>query len=296
MSAVKYLLAISFVAMLFACGGSTEKPVAGPRAPIQEVQPRADRQEPVDRKALAIAPVSADHSDTGLAWQVLFPGSGSEHPGRYSTVRVHYTGWTSDGRVFDSSRTRGRPAEFVLDQVIAGWTEGVQLMVVGEERRFWIPAELAYGRDARPGAPEGDLTFDVELLAILFTPNVPSVPADVAEPGADAVRTPSGLAYKTLVEGDGKHPKRGDMVRIDFTGWSTSGTMFETTLAKRDGQSVFILGHAMKGWLEGIQLMRVGGTTRFWIPPNLALGDNPPPPHPKGTMVFDVYLAGIEDQ
>ena len=70
----------------------------------------------------------------------------------------------SDGKSFDSSRARGRPASFRLDRVIAGWQEGVQLMVEGETTRFWIPAELAYGN--KPGRPQGMLIFDVELISI----------------------------------------------------------------------------------------------------------------------------------
>ena len=82
-------------------------------------------------------------------------------------VTVHYTGWTTDGKMFDSSVTRGEPATFPLDQVIAGWTEGVQLMVVGETRRFWIPEALAYDgqRD-----PRGMLVFDVELISFSRRP------------------------------------------------------------------------------------------------------------------------------
>jgi peptidylprolyl isomerase len=79
---------------------------------------------------------------------------------------VHYTGWTTDGKMFDSSVARGEPATFPLNGVIKGWTEGVQLMVVGEKRRFWIPGNLAYDNSPRPGAPKGMLVFDVELLAI----------------------------------------------------------------------------------------------------------------------------------
>jgi peptidylprolyl isomerase len=79
-------------------------------------------------------------------------------------VTVHYTGWTTDGQMFDSSVTRGEPATFQLSQVIAGWTEGVQLMTEGEKARFWIPQELAY--KGQPGAPAGTLVFDVELLKI----------------------------------------------------------------------------------------------------------------------------------
>ena len=76
---------------------------------------------------------------------------------------MHYTGWTTDGKMFDSSVARGEPASFALNGVIAGWTEGVQMMVVGEKRRFWIPAHLAYeGKDG----PQGMLVFDIELIKI----------------------------------------------------------------------------------------------------------------------------------
>ena len=78
-------------------------------------------------------------------------------------VTVHYTGWTTDGKMFDTSKDSTKPVTFPLDRVIAGWTEGVQLMVVGEKRRFWIPEALAY-RGQRD--PKGMLVFDVELLKI----------------------------------------------------------------------------------------------------------------------------------
>ncbi len=79
---------------------------------------------------------------------------------------MHYTGWTIKGEKFDSSRDNGQPATFTLDRVIRGWTEGVQMMVEGEERRFWIPAELAYGESPAGGKPGGMLVFDIELVRI----------------------------------------------------------------------------------------------------------------------------------
>ena len=113
-----------------------------------------------------VAAPAADATVTasGLATRVLTPGSGSEHPRANSRVRVHYSGWTTDGQMFDSSVARNEPIAFGLDQVIAGWTEGVQLMVEGEKRRLWIPERLAY-RGQR-GAPQGMLVFDVELIKI----------------------------------------------------------------------------------------------------------------------------------
>ena len=112
---------------------------------------------------VAAPPADAETTASGLASKVLEAGSGSVNPTATSNVTVHYTGWTTDGRMFDSSVARGQPSMFPLNRVIRGWTEGVQLMVVGEKRRFWIPEELAYGgrRD-----PRGMLVFDVELIAI----------------------------------------------------------------------------------------------------------------------------------
>jgi FKBP-type peptidyl-prolyl cis-trans isomerase len=113
---------------------------------------------------VAAPPTDATVTPSGLASRCLEAGTGTKHPGPRSKVRVHYSGWTTDGKMFDSSVSRGEPISFGLNQVIAGWTEGVQLMVEGEKRRLWIPEPLAYG--GRPGAPAGMLVFDVELIRI----------------------------------------------------------------------------------------------------------------------------------
>lgn len=113
---------------------------------------------------VAAPPADAETTASGLASKVVEAGSGTEHPGPTSTVTVHYTGWHTNGEMFDSSVARGAPSSFPLNRVIRGWTEGVQLMVTGEKRRFWIPEALAYG--GRPGYPAGMLVFDVELISI----------------------------------------------------------------------------------------------------------------------------------
>ena len=116
---------------------------------------------------VAAPPADADTTASGLAHKVLEAGSGTQHPGPRSNVVVHYTGWLTDGTMFDSSVARGEPIAFPLSAVIPGWTEGVQLMVVGEKRRFWIPGNLAYGSRGGPGIPPNAmLVFDVELQAI----------------------------------------------------------------------------------------------------------------------------------
>lgn len=105
-------------------------------------------------------------TESGLQFEVLSPGDGTEHPSSSSKVTVHYHGTLLDGTVFDSSVDRGESISFGLNQVIAGWTEGVQLMVAGEKRRFYIPAELAYGnRAAGQIEPGSTLIFDIELIS-----------------------------------------------------------------------------------------------------------------------------------
>ena len=112
---------------------------------------------------VAAPPSDAVKSSSGLASKVIKPGTGKTRPRATDSVTVHYSGWTTDGKMFDSSVVRGEPATFPLNRVIAGWTEGVQLMVEGETRRLWIPEPLGY-RGERP--PFGMLVFDVELLKI----------------------------------------------------------------------------------------------------------------------------------
>lgn len=104
---------------------------------------------------------------SGLQYQVLHKGEGSEHPTATSNVKVHYHGTLLDGTVFDSSVERNSPISFGLNQVIPGWTEGVQLMTVGDKVKFFIPANLGYGDRATGKIKPGSLLiFEVELLAI----------------------------------------------------------------------------------------------------------------------------------
>ncbi len=120
---------------------------------------------PADVKA---PPKDATVEKDGLASKVLVKGTGTVHPTPTNSVTVQYAGWTTDGKLFDSSYTRGEPATFGVGGVIPGWTEALQLMVEGEKRRIWIPEELAY--KGKPQGPQGMLVFEVELLKIGAAP------------------------------------------------------------------------------------------------------------------------------
>lgn len=235
---------------------------------------------------VAAPPADAEVTESGLASKVLEAGGGGLHPGPNDLVVVHYTGWTTDGKMFDSSVARGKPVRLPLDRVIMGWTEGVQLMVEGETRRLWIPEELAYaGREDRP---QGMLVFDIELEKVV---SFPDAPADVAGPPADAEVTKSGLASMVLQPGSGlEHPKAKNTVVVHYNGWTTDGELFDSSVLK--GQKLRIaLRQVIKGWTEGIQLMVEGEKRRFWIPANLAYAGVEG--KPQGMLVFDVELLEI---
>jgi peptidylprolyl isomerase len=276
---------------------ATDVPAATTPAPAPPpAPPPAPKEEPKAIPApsdVAAPPADAQKTAFGLASKVLTKGTGKDHPGPEDNVKVHYTGWTKEGQMFDSSVTRGEPASFRLNQVIKGWTEGVQLMVVGEKRRLWIPATLAYGAQPRAGAPAGDLTFDIELLGITPAPKPPPVPDDVKAPPATATKTPSGLAYRVLKKGTGKEtPKETSRVTVNYSGWTTDGKMFDSSVTRGE-PATFPLNGVIKGWTEGVQLMHVGDTVRFWIPSDLAYGKNPRPGAPSGMLVFDIELIAI---
>jgi peptidylprolyl isomerase len=232
---------------------------------------------------VAAAPADAIKTPSGLASKVIQPGTGTTHPVKEDVVMVHWTGWTTDGKMFDSSVARGKPNTFRLDRAMAGWTEGLQLMVEGEKRRFWIPESLAY--KGQQGRPKGMIVFDVELISLPVR-----APTDVKAPPADATRTASGLAYKVLTQGvGGRHPRPSSMVTVNYSGWTPDGKLFDSSVVS--GQpATFQLDGVIAGWTEGVALMVEGEKTRFWIPEKLAYKGGGPV---KGDLVFDIELLKI---
>jgi FKBP-type peptidyl-prolyl cis-trans isomerase len=262
-----------------------------PTPPVPPTQPAATPAPP----DLTQPPKSAKKTASGLVTRVLAAGTGKTHPGLNDRVMVDYTGWTQDGHMFDSSAKHGQAAVFGVSQVIPGWTEGLQLMVEGEKRRMWIPANLAYGSHPPPGAPSGELVFDVKLDKILTAPKAPPVPTDLKHPPKTAKKTASGLLYEVLKKGTGKaHPTANDTVTVDYSGWTLDGHMFDSSVT-RGQPATFPLAHVIKGWTEGVQLMVVGEKARFWIPADLAYGVHPTRPGaPSGELVFDIELLQIQ--
>lgn len=133
------------------------------------------KEPPPTPSDVAKPPAEAKLTPKGVAYRVLKAGKGGAHPTLMDKVKVNYTGWTTDGRMFDSSVIKGEPAEFSLGGVMSGWTEALPVMSPGDKVRFWIPDELAY--KGAPGRPQGMLVFDIELLEIKAPPPAPPVEA-----------------------------------------------------------------------------------------------------------------------
>jgi peptidylprolyl isomerase len=304
----KLALSCALVTSLAACGPSAppsegksaevaanEKAATGDKAGVDKgkeaAKPAAEEGASIPAPAdVAKPPDDAQKTASGLASKVLTPGTGDKKPHDYDRVKVDYTGWTTDGKMFDSSVQRGNPATFEVKGVIPGWTEALQLMTVGEKRRLWIPEALAY--KGRPGSPQGMLVFDVQLLEIIPGEAPMPAPPDVAAAPADAQKTKSGLASKVLQPGTSKDkPKSWDKVTVNYTGWTTDGNMFDSSI-KRGQPATFELDKVIPGWTEGVGMMAVGEKRRLWIPEDLAYKGRPGAP--AGMLVFDVELISIE--
>ena len=247
-------------------------------------------------------------TESGLQYQILEEGpEGGASPAARDVVEVHYRGVLVDGEEFDSSYSRGQPAVFPLDRVIAGWTEGLQLMSVGDKFRFFIPAELAYGKTgSRSGAvgPNEALIFDVELLRI----NPGAEEAEMALNRSQeflaenaqkegVVVTDSGLQYQILEEGPegGAQPTAADRVRVHYRGVLIDGKEFDSSIG---GQPLeFQLSGVIRGWTEGVQLMSEGDKFRFFIPPELAYGARGAGNviGPNEALIFEVELLEVID-
>jgi len=233
---------------------------------------------------------------SGLVIEILQKSNGKS-PVKNGKVTVHYTGKLTNDTVFDSSVKRGQPFSFKLGagQVIQGWDEGISLLHVGEKARLTIPANLGYGdRNMGTIPPNSTLIFDVELLDAKDP--VVITPYDVA--GKDTLKTASGLQWiKVKENASGIKAEANKTVSVHYTGYFSDGKIFDSSI-EREQPIQFPLGQGrvIKGWDEGIGLLKTGEKARLIIPYNLAYGENGRPPviPAKSTLIFDVELVDVK--
>lgn len=235
----------------------------------------------------AQAPAQSVDLGSGLKSLVLKAGAGDARPKDDSLVLVHFSGWTLDGKPFAHTGSEEMPPHVFLTHLMPGLREGLKAMVVGEQRRLWIPEALAFG--GAKGRPSGPVVMDVALLEVQAHPSV--APPDVAAPPSDAQVLPSGLAFKVLRPGTGtQRPTRAHWVQVHYSGWTTDGKLFDSSLLRRE-TALFKMTEVIKGWTEGLQLMVPGERRRFWIPKKLAYDGASG--KPAGMLVFDIELLSV---
>jgi FKBP-type peptidyl-prolyl cis-trans isomerase len=261
------------------------------RTPVYAPPPPGELPPP---PSVAAPPADASPTDSGIACVVLRAGTGTEHPSFYDTVKMHQVVWTTDGKMHMNSGNRGAAVEFdVTQSVLAGLREAIELMVVGEKRRCWIPGYLAFGEagptPAPDGRPRGMLVYELDLVSLKKAEGLPEAPEDVAAPPADAQKSASGLTWKVLREGGGgDSPSANGVVLIRYAGWTPDGKVFTATRGT-DFKSLS-MGSIIPGWREALLTMTAGEKRRLWIPPELAYGGKPG--RPNGMVVFDLELVG----
>jgi FKBP-type peptidyl-prolyl cis-trans isomerase len=238
----------------------------------------------------------------GVQYRDLKTGVGEPCPAG-ATVKIHYTGWTTDGNSFDSSRERGKVAEFELEGLIKGWQEGIPGMKKGGVRKLVIAPEKGYGAAKKPNIPANStLIFEVELLgfsggAAAPARGAPEKLSDGTAPGADDPGLKdigAGLKVRDLKVGTGAECPPGATVVAHYTGWlQTTGKSFDSSVARGE-PTEFSLREVVKGWQEGIPGMKVGGVRKLVIPPEQAYGAGGRPGiPPNSTLVFEVELVGV---
>lgn len=246
-------------------------------------------------------------TESGLQYVVVREGDeGGLTPGPRDEVTVMYDGRLVDGTVFDSSYERGSTATFGVGQVISGWTEGLQLMSVGDEFVFYIPTELGYGDRPRPGGkikPGDDLIFRVELKQVTKGPEARPIDTEAWETYTpwnsdlpDIVKTGSGLEYVVLASGDetGISPQGSDRVVVFYEGrFDQGGDVFDSAFDRGEA-AIFPANRVIPGWVEALQLMKPGDRWLVHVPGNLAYGPtgNGPIP-PNAALNFEVELMDV---
>ena len=231
--------------------------------------------------------------------KVIDPGTGKSRPAGDDCVILTFTAWTRDGALFSTSGLHGEPSTQCLATAITGVGEALKTMVEGEERRLWLPADIAFaahvahhpGKMVHGSPPMLDLTIEVKLIRIL---RAPKAPANLTAPRT-ARKTPSGLTIEILQPGTGvKHPTVDSRVTLNYSGWTADGKLFESTVMSGHPAS-FQLGTTLPGWRESLQTMVVGEKARLWIPAALAYGAHPIERSvPAGDLVYDIELIDFQ--
>ena len=233
---------------------------------------------------------------SGLKYIITQHGRG-EKAENEAIVDVHYIGKLTNDTIFDSSYKRKKPFSFTLGkrQVIKGWDEGISYLHQGDKATLIIPPKLGYGSKKRPNIPANStLIFNVELVKVQNPIKIE--PYDTK--GKDTITTASGLKYIIIKKGAPKNTQaqKGDIVTVNYSGYLKNGKMFDSSIKrKKPFKTIIGEGRVIRGWDEGLQLMKTDDKFRFIIPYHLAYGQRQKGSIPaKSDLIFDVEMLKIK--
>ena len=255
------------------------------RAQDQPTAPAADKPGGIP------ADTEVKTTPSGLQYCVLTAGKEGRHPKLGDRVKVHYTGWLTNGSRFDGSRDKGGPATFTVGGLVPGWNEALALMTVGAHWKLTIPPNLGYGdRGSPPTIPaKATLIFELELVELLSMP-------DFCSPNPAAqTKTASGLKFEVVAEGKGEPAAAGDVVEMKYAFWNSKGDLIDCTertggtiKARRDDMTLAFMK-------EATTILRPGARLRFEVPPDLCFGaqmqDERLPANT--TTIWELELVGV---
>jgi len=227
--------------------------------------------------------------------KVIARGTGKAHPQPNDCVRMRYTAWTRSGEPAGRSTDDEGGEQACMRGMTPGLAEAVAAMVVGEQRRVWIPEALAF-----PVDPKDDdqprrktaLTYDLTLLSVLAAP---ATPRTLKRAPSNARKLASGVAVELVKKGAGTaHPDPSQQLTMHLSCWTPDGVLHEST--RFGGKPlVYRIAELVPGLGEGLQQLVVGDVARFWIPAALAYGNKPRRRgQPPGNLVYEVELVGLE--
>ena len=241
---------------------------------------------------------------TGLQYEVIEAGVASGDTAKMGDmVEIHFVGKFANGEEFASSRAQGAAASFPIAQgLMPGMREGLQLMRVGDRTRFTMPPSLAFGERGTPDGrigPNEAVIYEVELVKVSNPErNLEEAQKWLTENAKreQIKSTESGLQYEVVSTGpeEGTNPAATDVVRVHYRGTLTDGTEFDSSYSRGE-PTEFPLNRVIKGWTEGLQLMRPGDKYKFYIHPDLAYGPaGSGPIGPNEALIFEVELLEIK--
>jgi len=229
-------------------------------------------------------------TDSGLQYRVIKNAEGVV-PGDEAAIVINFIGTLVDGSEFNDSYEQSIPPNIVVQELLPGLREGVQLMNTGAIYEFVLPADLGYGNTPPQGIPPGaTLIYELELI---HDNSLDPIFLEENAENEDVVVTESGLQYRIIEEGSGAAPDSSSVVDVEYTGTFIFGITFDTS-RETEGPAQFAVGDVIRGFSEGLQLMQEGGRYELFLPAELAYGDNPPRSiYPGATLIFDVELVSV---